>query len=142
MSLPQSQSVRFVPFILIAGDVIALLMFVFAGQRDHELVDPNQPVVGVILATLPFLSAWIMAGAWLGAFRFDAEERTYRFLSRALNTWLVAALFGIVLRALILGRAVIPTPFVIAATGFGGLFLLAWRCVFALGWRLLKKTRV
>ncbi len=139
MSSPQSA--RFVPFILLTGDVIALLLFVFAGQRDHELVDPNQPVVGVILAALPFLPAWIVAGAWLGAFRFELDDhkgRPYAFLGRALNAWLVAAPIGIVLRALILGRAVIPTPFVIAATGFGGLFLLAWRVVFALGWRLLK----
>jgi hypothetical protein len=139
MSSPQS--VRFVPFILLTGDVIALLLFVFAGQRDHELVDPNQPVVGVILAALPFLPAWIVAGAWLGAFRFELDDhksRPYAFLGRALNAWLVAAPFGIVLRALILGRAVIPTLFVIAAAGFGGLFLLAWRCLFVLVWRALK----
>jgi hypothetical protein len=36
------------------------------------------------------------------------------------------------LRALLLGRATIPTLFLVTTLGFGTLFLLAWRLLFGL----------
>jgi hypothetical protein len=54
------------------------------------------------------------------------------FLARSLVTWLVAAPLGLLLRALVMERAVVPTAFMAAALGFGGLMLLGWRLAFAL----------
>jgi len=39
---------------LFAGDLIALILFVVVGQRDHELVNEQNPVSGVLLSTLYF----------------------------------------------------------------------------------------
>jgi len=139
MSMPPKLA-RLAPWIILAGDLLALLLFVFQGQRDHELVDPNNPALGVLLAGLPFLPPWIIAAFLLGAYRVDdLPGRPYKFFARSINAWLVAAPLGLVLRALVLGRAVIPTLFVIAGLGFGALFVLGWRLAFALVWTRVKK---
>lgn len=124
---------------LLAGDVLTLLLFVYIGQRDHELVDVENPVRGVLLAALPFAIAWVGAALALGAYRVTAADLRPRVaFGRVLNAWLVAAPLGIVLRALWLDRAVIPTGFVLAALAFGGAMLLAWRGGFILLWRRRK----
>jgi hypothetical protein len=116
--------------LLLAGDLLALLAFVYIGQRDHDLVDSARPVLGVLQTAAPFILPWILAGWWLGAFRQGALSSPRRFLNTSLNTWLVAAPLGLLVRAYVLGRAVIPTSFVLATLGFGGLFVLGWRLVF------------
>jgi hypothetical protein len=53
-------------------------------------------------------------------------------MGRSLNTWLVAAPLGVLLRAALLGRSVIPTPFLAVTLAVGGLFILGWRLLFRL----------
>src|SRR5574341_202316 len=139
---------RFTLLILLVGDLIAVMAFVVVGQRDHNLVNEANPVLGVLVTTVEFVAPWAVAGWLLGAFRVgdhvgaglapaqgDHTGRPYvSFLARSLNTWLVAAPIGILIRSFALGRAVIPTMFLVAALGFGGLFVLGWRAVFTLGW--------
>jgi hypothetical protein len=131
---------RYLPYILFAGDLVALILFVVVGQRDHELVNEQNPVLGVLLSTLYFAVPYLVSGFLLQAFKFDADNEGrfyFRFFGRWLNTWLVAAPLGILIRSFVLGRAVIPTMFIVAGLGFGGLFMLAWRILFALVlWRL------
>ena len=157
---------RFAPLILLAGDLIAVVAFVAAGQREHELVNEASPVLGVLLTTAEFGVPWVVAGWLLGAFRVGdrvgaglapaqgdrplrfatgtfGKGRPYvSFLARSLNTWLVAAPIGILIRSYALGRAVIPTVFVVAALGFGGLFVLGWRAVFAVVWWWVGRKEV
>ncbi len=130
---------RLAPLILLVGDLIAVMAFVVVGQRDHNLVNEANPILGVLVTTVEFAAPWVVAGWLLGAFRGvgegDHPGRLYAsFLARSLNTWLVAAPIGILIRSFALGRAVIPTMFLVAALGFGGLFVLGWRAVFAVGW--------
>lgn len=137
---------RFTPLILLAGDLIAVTAFVVAGQREHELVNEANPLLGVLLTKVEFAVPWAVAGWLLGAFPHGMGDRKGRpyivFLARSLNTWLVAAPIGILIRSYALGRAVIPTIFFVAALGFGGLFVLGWRTVFAVVWWWIgrKKT--
>ncbi len=122
-------------FILLTGDLIALILFVAVGQRDHELVNEQNPILGVVLSTLYFAVPYLIAGVLLRAFNFDADNEGrfyFRFFGRWLNTWLVAAPLGVLIRTFALGRAVIPTSFIVAGMGFGALFMLAWRVPFAL----------
>ncbi len=126
---------RYTPYLLFAGDLIALILFVVVGQRDHELVNEQNPISGVLLSTLYFAAPYLITGVLLRAFNFDADNEGrfyFRFFGRWLNTWLVAAPLGILIRTFALGRAVIPTTFILAGMGFGGLFMLAWRILFAL----------
>jgi len=116
--------------LLLAGDLVMLLLFIYIGQRDHELIDANSPVLGLLLPTAIFAIPWIISGILLGS--YDTDTSTRSFVARSLNTWLVAAPLAVWLRALVLGRAVVPTSFISAALGFGGLMILGWRLVFAL----------
>lgn len=125
---------RYTPYILLAGDLIALILFVVVGQRDHELVNEQNPILGVLLSTLYFAAPYLIAGILLRAFKFDPDNEGrfyFRFFGRWLNTWLVAAPLGVLIRTFALGRAAIPTSFIVAGMGFGGLFMLAWRIPFA-----------
>jgi len=117
--------------------MIALALFVYIGQRDHELVNPDQPLLGVLLTAAEFAVPWVVAGWLLGAYPRGDEVGTRSLLVRSLNTWLVAAPLGVLIRALVLGRAVIPTMFVVAAMGLGGAMVLGWRLVFVLAWGVL-----
>ncbi|MDL1898724.1 DUF3054 family protein, partial [Anaerolineae bacterium CFX7] len=47
------------------------------------------------------------------------------------TAWLIAAPIGIILRSFAMGRVVVPLNFILAAYGFGGLFVLGWRIIFA-----------
>jgi hypothetical protein len=133
---------RSAPLILLVGDLIALTLFVYIGQRDHETLDPTHPLLGLLPLILEFGAPWIIAARLLGAFRFgeDTARSRIAFFARTLNAWLVTALMGLLLRAFVLGRAVIPTTFIIATLGFGALFLFAWRLMFALLWRIAARA--
>lgn len=132
---------RNLQLILIVGDILALLLFVFIGQADHELVNPENPLGGVILSGAPFLAAWLVTAFLLGAFRAEVLNPRV-MLTRSLTTWLIALPIGIVLRAFLLNLAVIPFLFLLAAYAFGGLFVLGWRMafVFLMQWRSRTHT--
>lgn len=128
---------RFKPFILFAGDFIALFIFVFIGQSDHETLDAANPILGALGLTIEFALPWLVAGWLLGAFQPDrvASSRA-AFFARTVNTWLVAGPIAILIRALVLGRGVIPTVFFIVAMILGGLFIVAWRILYVIGDRV------
>jgi hypothetical protein len=118
--------------VLIAGDSLALFLFVFLGQQEHQTLDPVRPLAGVLLQTAVFLLPWLAAGWWLGAFTAGRELSGPAFLSRTLNAWLVAAPLALLLRAFLLDRAVIPTLFLLVTLGLGGAAVLIWRLLFLL----------
>ena len=130
---------RFAPLILLAGDLIAVVAFVAVGQEDHGLVNEANPVLGVLLTAGEFGMPWLIAGLLLGAFPRGDKLTVRSLLARSLNTWLVAAPIGILIRSYVLGRAVITTAFLVAALGFGGVFVLGWRALFALVWWWLRR---
>jgi hypothetical protein len=125
------------PWLWLAGDVVMLLAFVIIGQADHDLLDAENPIWGVLKPSLMFGLPWIVAGVWLNAFQFGDSVRG--FFSRSFNAWLVAALLGILVRSLVLGRAVIPTSFLTATIFFGGLFILGWRMVWVFIWHFTQR---
>jgi hypothetical protein len=142
---------RFTPFILAAGDALALLLFVAIGQRDHEMVNPENPIGGPLLTAGEFVLPWLVVGWLVGAFataaRASGEHGASGAVSgrvvvlRALNAWLIAAPLAILLRAAVLDRAIIPTIFMVVAMTLGGAFVMAWRLLFVLAvWLLQRRT--
>ncbi len=142
---------RFTPFILVAGDLIALLLFVGIGQRDHEMVNPENPIGGLLMTAAEFFIPWLVVGWLVGAFAPAGGETNSQqtFLSvngrpivvRALNAWLIAAPLAVLLRAMVLGRSIIPTIFLVVVMGLGGAFVLGWRLLFLLAiWLLQRRT--
>lgn len=130
---------RFTPLLILLGDLIALLLFVYIGQRDHGLVDAENPLQGLLWASWAFALAWVIAAALLRAMPDAATLSGRALLANGLNAWLVAAPLGVLLRAYFLGRAVIPTSFLAATLAFGGLFILGWRLLFVLLWKTTKQ---
>jgi hypothetical protein len=128
---------RFTPLILFIGDLLALFIFVFIGQSDHATLDALHPILGALILTADFALPWLIAGLFLGAFQTDPQDvRPIPFFARTLNAWLVAGPIAILLRALILGLAIIPTPFYVVAMTLGGLFVFAWRVLFVVAERV------
>jgi hypothetical protein len=129
--------------LLVFGDLAALYLFVLTGQADHELLPGANPLWYTLARGWPFLAVWLVVGWLARAFRLPAG-RPGRALAReiggrALHGWLIAAPLGVLLRALVLGRSTIPAAFLLATLGFGALFLLAWRLLFALGYRFASR---
>jgi hypothetical protein len=116
--------------VLLAGDLVTLIAFIYIGQRDHDLIDPANPLMGVLLPAAVFALPWVITAFVLGAYDAGGEISVRKAMGRSVNTWLVAAPLGLLLRALVLGRAVIPTVFISAALGFGGAMILGWRLAF------------
>ena len=125
--------------ILLAGDLVALALFVLVGQREHETIDAANPLLGILPNVIAFAIPWMIAAWLLGALRVENDR--LRFFARTLNAWLVAALFGLLLRSFLFGRAIIPSIFIAATLGFGGLFLFAWRVVFLVARRIAGNTK-
>lgn len=125
--------------VLLVGDIVTLLLFTYIGQRDHELIDAANPLAGVLKAFLPFLLAWLAAAFAMGAYKVSEQDMEWRTaLGRGFMAWMIAAPLGVVLRALWLDRAVIPTAFLLAAFGFGGAMLLTWRILYVLVWHRVR----
>ena len=123
------------PWILLAGDLLAISLFVFIGQRDHNTVDAAQPLLGILRTAFPFLLVWLIVVWPVRAIPLPMGEiRLPLLLGRAINAWLIAAPLALMLRAFLLGRA-IPPAFMLVTLTLGGLFVLAWRLLFWLVWR-------
>jgi len=130
---------RFTPLLIVLGDLIALLLFVYIGQRDHGVVDAANQIQGLLWAGWAFALTWVIAAVLLRALPNAATLSARSLLANGLNAWLVAAPLGVLLRAYFLGRAVIPTSFLAATLGFGGLFVLGWRVFCLLLWKMAKR---
>ena len=114
---------------LLIGDWLVLLLFVFIGQRDHEMA-----VVGslpsLLVTTLALGLPWTAAAWALGALRPPAGAGWRPWLGRVAAAWLIAAPLGLLLRALVRGQAAIPVPFMLVILGLGLLFILGWRGIY------------
>ncbi len=117
---------KFTPWLL-AGDLITLLLFVFIGQRDHEIALAGS-LPSLLTTTLAVALPWTVAAWLLGALRLPAGDWRPWF-GHVLAAWLIAAPLGLILRALYRGQASIPVPFMLVMIGLGGLFVLAWRAL-------------
>jgi hypothetical protein len=126
-------------YILIVGDLLALIAFVGVGQADHGTMNDANPVWGVLQASWEFALLWLLSGWLLVAFPPFKDWTVRLLLGRALLTWLVAAPLSLLLRSLVLGRSNIPTLFLAATLGFGILFLFAWRGLLIVVWQIAAR---
>ena len=114
---------------LLLGDWLALALFVFLGQVDHDLLG-TYGWSRLLTSTLEVALPWTIVAALLGAYRLPPAVSKGHFLGRSLNAWFVAAPLALLLRAWIHGQATIVVIFFVVMLGLGGIFLLGWRLVF------------
>ena len=109
-------------------DLCFVLAFVIIGRARHDAAG-GESVGGIASTAWPFL-----AGLFLGWLGTRAWRRPAALAPSGVGAWLGAAGLGMVLRvAAGQGTAV---AFVLVALAFLGLFLLGWRVVARLVWRL------
>jgi hypothetical protein len=127
--------------ILLIGDLIAILLFVFIGQQDHATTDVNNPLFGLLRAAFPFLIMWLIVAPIVGAYP-SAENITLRpLLVRGLNAWLIAAPLGLLLRAFLFERGGIPAIFMLLTLVVAGAFILIWRLLFGFVWQRRQSSK-
>jgi len=115
---------------LLAGDFLVLLLFVFVGQRDHEM-----NIVGslpsLFTTTLAVALPWAVAAWLMGVLRLPEPGERWAWLARVAATWLIAAPLGLLLRATLRDQATIMVVFMKVLLSLGGLTVLVWRAAVA-----------
>jgi Protein of unknown function (DUF3054) len=103
------------------ADVVAIVVFVAIGRRNH---DEGTTLGGIAGVAAPFLIAlavgWIAARAWARPVQVES----------AFIIWPITVAVGMVLRNLVFDRGT-ALPFIIVATVVTGVFLVGWRMVLA-----------
>lgn len=115
--------------ILLAGDLLAIGVFVAAGEIQH-----GRPITAGGLTFLEFAAGWLLAAVAVGAYRRDAVSTAARSALFAGGGWLLGASLGQLLRAVIEPGFYIAPTFYLVALGAGGILLLGWRF---LAWAIL-----
>jgi hypothetical protein len=87
-------------------DVVAVVVFVAIGRRNH---DEGTALTGVLGVAAPFLIA--LVASWIGLRTWN-EPFTRRSWAA---TWLITVIVGLLLRRVVFDRG-IATPFIIVAT--------------------------
>lgn len=104
-------------FVWAALDVVAVVVFVAVGRRNH---DEGVSLGGVVGTAAPFLIAlvtgWFVSQSWKDPFG----------RSRVAVTWLVTVVAGLALRRIVFADG-IATPFIIVATITLGVLLVVSR---------------
>jgi hypothetical protein len=111
------------PWALALADASALVLFAVVGLLSH---DGKVSVVGLGRDALPLLAGWFAAALLFGTYR----RRSVRTL---LLAWVVGVPLGVVLRALVLGRALDgrEATFLLVSLVFTLVFVLALRVTLA-----------
>ena len=113
------------------ADVIAIVVFVTIGRRNH---DEGTAIDGIATVAAPFLIGlvigWLVARAWNRP--TDVET--------AFIIWPVTVVVGMVLRNLVFDRGT-ALPFIIVATIATGAFLVGWRMIAAVAQRKITQAR-
>ncbi|MFS0553292.1 DUF3054 domain-containing protein [Brevibacillus sp. 179-C9.3 HS] len=124
-------------YLLLLGDLIAFLLFVYYGKIIH-----NYPVtvLGILETLAPFLVGWIIAIVLFKSYGQRTYESAGRQLLSVLLTWTVAAPIGLIIRSWWTGVPI--TLIFTSVTYFITLaFLLGWRVPFAIGYAIYKRNR-
>ncbi len=109
------------------ADVIAVLVFVAIGRRNH---DESGTITGLLTTLWPFLAG--AAVGWAIAFAFTRATgfAPARLLPVGVIVWVSTVVVGMVLRA-VSGQGT-AIAFCIVASIATGVLLLGWRAVYAL----------
>jgi hypothetical protein len=145
---PKPQSPEWLPtweiFAVGIGDAVVLIIFAIIGRGQHNVETSAGPVVGTINTAFPFIVAWLVLAAVLGAFSGKAFYPVPRVIWRTLRASMLAGPLGVLLRAAVQAAprefysfrwdSIEPT-FVLVATVSISVMLVVWR----VGWSRLRR---
>ncbi|HMQ51178.1 MAG TPA: DUF3054 domain-containing protein [Anaerolineae bacterium] len=118
-------------WLLLVGDLLVILSFVWVGRGSHSLALTDLPAI--LFTALPFAIAWLGVMPWFGIYRSEIALQRGKLLPRLLGGWLLAGLLAQVLRTFFLGRdlatGIMPT-FALISMVYIGLVALLWRLAY------------
>lgn len=123
------------------GDFVLLLVFAYGGEVTHDLAFPDSLILSILQAALPFALVWFPTVFAIGALTDPRALRRSVVVVRTVGAWLIAAPLGIVFRALIINRSVIPLAFLLVTYALGIAFFLGWRVLILLFFYLVRSVR-
>jgi len=130
----QSHQGRGLTALLVAGDVLALVIFVVLGRISHGFT--SDWLLNLARILTPFLLGWFIA-AWLaGAYRTEFVTQPTVFLGRTGVSWLIGIPLGLLFRRVLFQNSV-ALSFALTTLIFTALFLIGWRAI--LVWRLNRR---
>lgn len=115
--------------ILFCGDLLAIGLFVVAGEIHH-----GRPPGAGTLTVLEFATGWLLAAIAVGAYRRDAVSSPGRTALLAGGGWLLGASLGQLIRATVEPGFYVAQTFFFVTLGVGGVLLVGWRL---LAWMML-----
>ena len=114
--------------VLLAGDIVAWVLWVVAGLRTHQMsADWLQNVARIVA---PFLIGWFAAAPFTRAYDLRSLQRPALFLGRSASCWLLALGIGLLLRATVFGDGFVPI-FAAVTAAVTGLLVIGWRAAFS-----------
>lgn len=116
---------------LVAGDLIALMVFAAIGRRSHAEAAGFDSLIQIARTGSPFIIGWLLVSPWLGAYRRRNTSRPLDMLNTTAVAWTAAIPVGAVLRALFIGRFS-PLSFYLVTYLVALLILVGWRLVWSL----------
>ncbi|MBA3943499.1 MAG: DUF3054 domain-containing protein [Herpetosiphonaceae bacterium] len=134
---PPTPSKQSLP-VLVAGDVLAVLLFVVVGRASHH--EDGSWLFNLARIGSPFLLGWFAVAPFTGAYQLPPPRRGL-WLRRSALTWLLGIGFGLVLRRFLF-RDLVPPTFAVITLIFTGIFLLGWRTVFAVVSNRYRQTKL
>lgn len=114
-----------------AGDVVAIGVFVVAGELSHG-VDPLSQVGRTLDTAVPFLLGWGLLALIGGLYTADAWRSPKRAVAWTLPAWVGADVVAQALRATPAFHGNAAVPFFLVAAAVGGALLTGWRVVVSL----------
>jgi hypothetical protein len=114
--------------LLLAGDLIALLIFATIGRMSHER---GLSLPGVLGTAAPFVIGWLLVAPLTGIYRAQPRPTPGAMARRSALNWALALPIAFGLRALIEQRG-IPLSFAVVAGSFTFVTLVGWRSALAL----------
>lgn len=115
--------------LLVAGDLLAFLLFVGLGRNSHSLSVTD---LGAVFSTAaPFVFGWFLVSPWFGLFSAEVNRSWQKLIPRLLLAWLgiggpVALLLWAVWRGRAIPYGIVPS-FALVTLGITTAFLLIWR---------------
>ncbi|QRG65302.1 DUF3054 domain-containing protein [Brevibacillus choshinensis] len=122
-------------YVLLAGDLIAFLLFAYYGKLAHHL---PVTILGILDTLAPFLAGWMVAILVFRTYRERAYSSFGLLLLSTLFTWTLAAPIGLVVRVWWTGIPMTWT-FTWVAYVITLAFLLGWRILFAIGYEVSRR---
>ena len=127
--------------VLAIGDAVIFVFFAMQGRATHEISLGPNPVLTVLTVAAPFAVPWFIVAWAFGTFRPDVIRRVGHMLLQTAAAWLCAGCIGLVARAILLQRPLLPM-FAIAVLGINGALLLGWRLIVSLIEQYFPKRHV